>query len=100
MRLCHPDDCTLDRTAHGLVVRASCHAPRCLRVYGRLMNAQMALSDEISRVFLGQDDWAAFSAVQTLLDQMRCHADRFCQPCRKGRLLSCVGIPKHARQNA
>jgi len=83
-----------------LVVRASCHAPNCLRVYGRLIASRSVLGEEIRRVFLHQDDWAAFSAVQTLLDQMRCHADCFCQPCREGRLLSCAGIPKHARQDA
>ena len=97
MRLCHPDDVTIEFTARDLVLRASCHAPKCGRVYGKYHQESPIphLAVLIDR-HLYSDTWACFSSVERLLNEMRCRHEKFCSNCQNGgSLTECKGI-EHA----
>ena len=95
MRVCHPQDATVIRRAHNLLVIASCHAPRCNGAYARLVNSSVRLTNEMTKFYLSQNDWASFTMMQLVLDEMRCAAPAICRPCKEGgSLKACEGVPK------
>ena len=96
MKICHPSDCTLERVASGVVLKATCHALRCGRLYARLVDRAMPLQ-ETEAVFLALDSWSSYLSVKRLVDEMICHDSGFCDPCATGTPMQCQGIPSHAR---
>ena len=94
MKLCHSLDMRYDRIGSGLILQATCFAPRCGRMYARLVNSKVK-TWVASKHFANADDWATLLSMRRLVDEMRCHAEHFCASCEAGHLLTeCQGVVK------
>ena len=92
MKLCHPLDQRFDRIGSGLILQATCCAPKCGRMYARLVNSKVK-TWVAGKHFADSDDWATLLSMRQLVNEMRCQSDHFCASCEAGHpLTACQGL--------
>ena len=107
MKLCHPLDQRFDRIGSGLILQATCCAPKCGRMYARFVPLNQKVytdshgrkstffrpkTDSVRIRYVKSDDWASLLSMRRLFDEMRCQSDHFCASCEAGHLLTdCQG---------
>jgi hypothetical protein len=94
MKICHPLDIEYHRIGSGLILQATCCAPKCGRMYARLIPRKVK-AWVVGRELAKADDWADLLTMRRLFDEMRCQADHFCTNCSTGHpLTDCTGAVK------
>jgi hypothetical protein len=94
MKLCHSLDMRYDRIGSGLILQATCCAPKCGRMYARLVNSKVK-TWVAGKHFANADDWATLLTMRKLFDEMRCVSTGFCESCEAGHSLNeCRGLVK------
>lgn len=95
MRLCHPLDMRFDKIGSGLILQATCCAPKCGRMYARLVNVKVK-TWVAGKHFASSDDWASLLSLRRVFDEMRCQSDHVCVSCEVGHSLTeCRGAQTH-----
>ena len=91
MRLCHSLDMRFDRIGSGLILQATCCAPRCDRMYARFLPRKVR-TQAAGQHFATAYDWGSLLSMRQLVNEMRCLDAGFCENCQAGkRLTECQG---------